>query len=455
MKPPRISDSNKHSQPLSRREFLRLGGLTAAGLLLGACRPSRSLSVTSSEGPVQLVYQDWQTEWFPAMVQEMLDRFHKEHPEIRVYYVPDPTDVEESLLTELQNGTGPDVFAACCSFFPILAQEEQTIDLRPFIEELSEEDIQDWDPAQYNSFFTLDGRQYGLPKYHGALALYYNKDIFDRYNVDYPDESWDHNDYLDAMLRLTHDRDSDGIPDVWGSYLDISWDRIQIHVNAWGGHFVDPGNPSRSMIGEPEALAAMEWLRARMWDDHVIAAPADVKNRTTSQAFVDGQVAMVEDGSWALKSILSEADFRVGIAPIPKGPARRATLSTTDGFGIYNGTRHPQQAWTLMKFLISKDYGRAMAKANFLQPARESLIDEWIGYVEEEFPEKAKDADLYYFADGHRKGYSVTAEIFANMTEAKQIIYQAWERIYLLGQAPVEIMKEASKEIQRTQWKVG
>ena len=32
----------------------------------------------------------------------------------------------------------------------------------------------------------------------------------------------------------------------------------------------------------------------------------------TRQAFVSGQLAMVEDGSWALKDILNSAKFRVG-----------------------------------------------------------------------------------------------------------------------------------------------
>ena len=27
---------------------------------------------------------------------------------------------------------------------------------------------------------------------------------------------------------------------IWGSMFDVSWDRIQVHVNSWGGHFVDP-----------------------------------------------------------------------------------------------------------------------------------------------------------------------------------------------------------------------
>ncbi len=440
------------SPMLSRRKFLRLTGMAAAGTVLNACALPRSRPTSQGSDKVQLVYQDWRTEWFPPMAQQMLEQFHTTHPNIRVFYTPDPENIEEKLLTDMQAGIAPDVFQACCSFFPILAQEGYTLDLRPYVEaDLDQATIDDWDQAQYLALFTRDGRQYGLPKYHGALALYYNKDLFDDYGVDYPDDTWDHDDYLAAMKRLTHQREVGGKTDLWGSMLDVSWDRIQMHVNGWGGHFADPDDPTRCRMGEPEAMAAMEWIRARMWDDGVMATFPDVQNMTTRQAFITGRVAMVEDGSWALKDILAGADFRIGVAPFPAGPVRRVTLATTDGFGIYAGTKSPDAAWELVKFLISKEYGRAMARANFLQPARASLVDEWVGFIREQFPEKARDVDIAAFADGHIKGYSVTAEVFANMADAKRIAYAAWDQIFTLGQMPVEQMQDVCRQIEETQ----
>lgn len=438
--------------PLSRRDFLKLVGLLSGGSILNACNPFTSTPTLQESNEVQLVYQDWRTEWFPLMAQQMLQQFHSTHPDIRVFYVPDPVDVEESLLEDMKAGVAPDVFAACCSFFPILAQENQTLDLRPFVEtELDQEIIRDWDPVQYKALQKRNGEQYGLPKYHGALALYYNKDLFDQYRVEYPDSSWDHDDYLSAMKRLTHDRDSDGRTDLWGSILDLSWDRIQVHVNSWGGHFVDPGDPTISRMGDPQALDAMEWLRARMWDDKVMAKPLDVQNMGTQQAFISEKVAMAEDGSWALKNILSNAEFRIGVAPMPSGPAGRVTLATTDGFGIYHGTHYPQASWELMKFLISKDYGLAMAKANFLQPARASLVQDWVDLIRQEFPEQTRDMDIAVFAEGHIQGYSVVAEIFPNMVEAKQLVYSAWDQIFLLGEQPVEAMTDVSRQVEEMQ----
>lgn len=435
--------------PLSRRAFLRLAGTTMAGAALTACSLRQSGTTSEGGGPVQIVYQDWNTDWFQPMAQQMLEEFHATHPHIRVFFTPDPDNLPEQMLTDMQAGTAPDVFQGCCAHFPTWAQKGYTLDLRPYVAaDLDQATIDDWNPAQYKAFFTRDGRQYGLPKYHGALALYYNKDLFDAYGVDYPDESWDHDDYLAAMQHLTHDQDGDGQTDLWGSMIDVSWDRIQVHVNAWGGHFVNPDDPSDCLMNKPEAMAAMEWLRARMWDDRVMATNLDVQNVSTRQAFINEKIAMVEDGSWALKDILSGATFRIGVAPLPAGPERRVTLATTDGFGIYAGTKHPDESWELVKFLISKDYGRAMARANFLQPARASLVDDWVGYIREEFPEKAADMNIAAFADGHVKGYSVTSEIFSNMAEAKRITYAAWDQIFTLGQAPIEQMQGVCLQIE-------
>jgi len=439
---------------LSRRQFLRLAGMTAAGAALAACRPPQAQPTARSGDKVQLVYQDWRTDWFPPMAQQMLDQFHATHPNIRVFYTLDPPSesFDEKMLADFQAGTAPDVFQGCCTFFPVWAQKDYALDLRPYVKaDLDRATIQDWDPVQYQAFFTRDGKQYGLPKYHGALALYYNKDLFDQYKVDYPNESWNHDDYLAAMRRLTHDRDGDGKTDLWGSMLDISWDRLQVHVNGWGGHFVDPNDPTRCLMAEPPAMQALEWIRERMWTDHVMPTSLDVQKMGTREAFVAGRLAMVEDGSWALKDILSGANFRVGVATFPAGPARRATLATTDGFGIYAGTRHPDAAWELLRFLISKDYGRAMAKAHFLQPARASIVDDWVAFVRDEYPDKAQNIDLAAFADGHRKGYSVIAETFANMADAARIANSTWEQIFTLGNASIELIKTASSQIEQAQ----
>lgn len=387
------------------------------------------------------------------MVKEMLDQFHETHPNIHVYYSLDPPSdsFNETMMANFQANTAPDVFQGCCSYFPIWAQQGYTLDLKPYVSDLDRATIDDWDPAQYQALFQRDGTQFGLPKYHGALALFYNKELFDQQNTEYPDKSWSHQDYLAAMKKLTGHYHAEGQPDVWGSMLDVSWDRLQVHVNAWGGHFVDPDDPKHCLMAEPQALDALEWLRTRMVDERVMADPLDVQKMSLQDAFLSNKLAMSEDGSWALKTILSGAKARIGVAPLPAGPARRATLATTDGFGIYAGTKYPDAAWELVKFLTGKDYGRAMAKAHFLQPARASLIDEWVDLIRQQYPEKTKDMDIAAFADGHINHTSVVAEIFSNQAEAQKLTSQAFEKIFVLGQAPVASITDVCQAIDKTQ----
>lgn len=438
---------------LTRREFLKAAGTLAAGAALAACVPQGAARATQRGGEkVQLVYQDWRTDWFPPMAQQMLEEFHATHPNIRVFYTPDPDNLEDKMPQDMAAGTAPDVVSGCCDFFPIWAQKGYLHNLQPYINaDLTADTVGEWDKAQYDSFLLPDGTRFGVPKYHGALALYYNKDLFDRYKVSYPDGSWNHGDYFTAMRALTHDQNNDGKIDLWGSMLDIAWERIQMHVNSWGGHFVDPKDHTKSLMGAPEAMTAMEWIRARMWDDKVMASFLNVQNVETRVAFTNQSIAMVEDGSWALKDVLANANFRVGVTTFPKGPVRKVTLATTDGWGIYTGCRNPDAAWELVKFLISKDYCRAMAKANYLQPARSSMVGEWIDIIRKDMPSKTSELDLNAFAEGHIKGYSVVAEIFPRMAEASQLAKSAWEKLYTLGQADTSMMQQVSAEIELAQ----
>jgi hypothetical protein len=66
------------SRRYSRRRFLQLSANMTVGLALSSCAQARS-SLTSANtsaetsalpdrAEVQLVYQDWRTDWFPGMV---------------------------------------------------------------------------------------------------------------------------------------------------------------------------------------------------------------------------------------------------------------------------------------------------------------------------------------------------------------------------------------------------
>jgi hypothetical protein len=170
------------------------------------------------------------------------------------------------------------------------------------------------------------------------------------------------------------------------------------------------------------------------------------------------QFTVVESGHERRADVVLFVNGRHDRRRLGAHPGTRQRLGRSfDGFGIFAGTKHPEAAWELLKFLISQDYGRAMARAHFLQPARASIVDDWVSYIRSEYPAKARDVEIAAFADGHLKGYSVVAETFSNMADATRLANAAWQEILTLGQAPVEKMKAVSRQIEEAQkgYKVG
>ncbi len=145
-----VATQQSRGGAISRRVFLRLVGLVTASAALGGCLPA-----TAGRGPhggdsSELVYQDWRTDWFSGLAQKMLETFNASHPNIHVFYTPDPNNLDEKMLADFQEGTAPDVLQGCCDFLPAWGQKGYLLDLRPFVEaDLDHSTINDWDQAQY------------------------------------------------------------------------------------------------------------------------------------------------------------------------------------------------------------------------------------------------------------------------------------------------------------------
>ena len=59
--------------------------------------------------------------------------------------------------------------------------------------------------------YNYDGHQYALPKDHDTIALLYNKEIFDRYGLEYPTNDWSWEDYSAAAKGITEAGKDDGV----------------------------------------------------------------------------------------------------------------------------------------------------------------------------------------------------------------------------------------------------
>nr|WP_276318753.1 extracellular solute-binding protein [Marinitoga lauensis] len=111
-----------------------------------------------------------------------------------------PGNYLETLKTRLSAGTAPDIFYVDVYFFQEFASKNVLLPLDLYIKR-DNFDLDAYFPSLINAF-KYNNRVYGIAKDFSTLALYYNKEIFDKYGVPYPTNNDTWFDLLDKALQL-------------------------------------------------------------------------------------------------------------------------------------------------------------------------------------------------------------------------------------------------------------
>ena len=281
--------------------------------------------------------------------QAIVDAFHAVNPKITVKVtVSDWEPYWDKLQTSIAGGDAPDVFAMDGPLFPDYQTRDVLLDLKPYIDKDGYDLTQLADQAVAD-FTTPDG-QYGLPRDLNVVALYYNKKMFDAAGIPYPDDTWDWAKLSEVAKKLTL-RGADGKVSQWGFYTETTdmenyWSEL-----VWqnGGDIISADHKA-NLVGSDQAAAGIQFLQDLIWKDKVM--PDAAITDALGDAFEQGQAAMEANGSW-LVATHQAAGIDFGIAPLPKGPAGRATSINPTGAVVYKGSKNPDAAWAFVKYLAS------------------------------------------------------------------------------------------------------
>ena len=326
-------------------------GSASASVSAPSGSPSGSADTGYSGPPASLEYSIWGD---PAEIknqQAVVEAFTAANPTIKVNVtVSDWEPYWDKLQTGLAGGAAPDVFAMDGPLGPDYQTRDVLLDLTPYIQGESY-DLGQLDANAVKDFTTADGAQFGLPRDLNVIALYYNKTMFDAASIAYPDGTWDWAKLVEVAKQLTKDTNGDGTPDQWGVYTETT-----DMENAWSSFVWQAGGDilsadgTKSALDTDQAAQGIQFLQDLIWKDKVSPDPAIFAE--TGDAFEQGKAAMEINGSW-LVATHEAAGLQFGIAPLPKGPASQATSVNPTGAVVYKGTKSPDAAWALVKYLAS------------------------------------------------------------------------------------------------------
>jgi multiple sugar transport system substrate-binding protein len=391
--------------PAIRIRATAIAALTAAAALAAGCHKveegKESLPLaTGRPGSARktVTYMTRATPDQLAVWQKVTKAFESQHPDIHVSIENvQYDDYWRKLQTQLAGGTPPDVVFMESTRFPAFASKDSLINLEPYIEkDPAGIDLSDFYDVALKPYY-WQGHLYGLPNDVAILALFYNKDLFDKAGLAYPTDQWTWDSFLAAAKKLTQDTNGDGRPDQYGTVVPEWW-----YVFVWqaGGEIVDDvQHPTRSTLQSPIAQGALQWWADLRLKHRVSPAPDLVQNVGAYQLFSTGQVAMIYGGHWDVPTFKQVTAFRWDAAPLPKGKVR-ANLNLGSCFSIMKGCKEPDAAWELIKFLAGADGQKIMVGSDFSTPALKSVAQS------PEFLEPPPDSE-HVFTDALAYGHPV------------------------------------------------
>ena len=321
---------------------------------------------TAMAAKVTLRFSDWHlTEdvWNKSL-NEGMDIFHQRNPNIQVNLEPVSYGEKETKYTvESAAGRAPDVFHVHAFSLPMFFGKGFAKDLTPFIEKEGPGFLDPWYDLPIK-LMKHSGKVHAMPGDYMTMVLFYNTEMFKAAGLDpnKPPKTWD--DFLAYAKKLTRDTDGDGKLDQWGFGTLGSKSpgftlRFGPFIWSFGADYLTP-DMKHSALDSPQAKEAFTFF-VELYTKHKVVPPGmtamgaqDVRTQLAQK-----KVAMIMGSGWTppiVNKINPDLNafevLKAAPAPMKVKPATAIWLSS---WVMSPNTKHPNEAWELMKFITSKE----------------------------------------------------------------------------------------------------
>ena len=276
----------------------------------------------------------------------------------------------ETLATQIAAGDAPDIIGPI-GIRGTNAFAGQFLDLEPLVESTGF-DLSGYAEAQVEFWREESGELTALPFAAYPSAMFYNKDLFDEADLDYPPaaygepyadgDPWDMDKVAELAMLLTVDANGNDAtsPDFdrdnivqWGFHQQFNDDARSI------GTFFAPG----TLVAEDGTAQIPEhWVEAWQWyNDLVTAGAAPNQSETNSEvlgggnAFNTGNVAMANTHLWYTCCVRDENNVGKEFWDLAVMPEYNGTATSklhADMFRILSSTENPDAAFEVLTYLL-------------------------------------------------------------------------------------------------------
>ncbi len=380
-----------------------------AGMLFAAGQ--KAPAPAAGQEVVTLEWWTWNSEEYDEAAQRaMVKAFEADHPNIKINMTLLPSKgFETKMTTALGSGVGgPDV-----AFFSISSWFPKALPLDSFIER-DKFDIGMYYQGFWDTKTQFDEKTIGLPLGVGAQFVMFNKDLFDAAGVAYPTNDWTTQDYLEIVQKVANPAKR-----IWGSEILTRPFRAIWFNHGENARLYSPDSTTvEGYLNSPESLTAYEWfydlMRTGATPSVSDMSTLSTENTGPVDLFMSNRLAMATlNQGHMLNAVKAGKNFGVVREP-GVGDNPRHVNAWSMLVSIWEGTKHPEEAWTFLKWYVGPEGQKFLMDNANLFPSIDAVAKQYKDadkdYVQA-FLEILNDTQVAIWRGSHPSGTRVEASI--------------------------------------------
>jgi multiple sugar transport system substrate-binding protein len=372
--------------------FVSLSVALLMGSLIGCGNGSQKSSsntgnASKTEGEVTIQFAGWGDPSEKEVFTKLVKAFEDKNPTIKVDYLHIPSgDYVGKMNTILAGGNAPDVLYVPDGDFGRWVSQDLLLPIEDFVNASGIDTADMWDSGlaryRYDGAANGQGELYALPKDIGPTVLYYNKDLFTKMNVPFPDSEtpMTHEQLLDTAKKLTvSDKGKTtqyGMGPIW-------WEGF---VLGNGGKFLSDNK--QEFVGNSQEVIDALQLAADLSNVHgVVPSSSALKDMNDGEMFKTGKLAMMITGRWMVPEF-RKLGFDWDVAPLPTN--KWGGTSGSIGLAIYSKTKQVEASYKLVEFLGGPEGQKEQSLMGFSIPSFKSMANTDVFLQPDQKPEHAE-----------------------------------------------------------------
>ena len=305
-----------------------------------------------------LVFATWGSKTEVQILKELLSDFEKENPDIKVEFLHIPQNYFQKLHLMFASNLAPDVIFINNLNIPVY--EKYLLDLNDIVK-----NKEDYYPQVLDTM-TYEDRLLAIPRDVSTLVVFYNKDLFDKNNLSYPNENWHMTEFLYTAKKLTNNG-------IYGISFEENSLFYLPYMRAFGGGILSPtGEQIMNSENSQKGIQYYSDLRNKY---NIAPKKYQSASETMAQMFINGRLAMHLSGRWLVPKYREDIKFDWDIVNFPNINEKSSVTLDSSGYAITKSSKHKEDAVKLVEFLSSDKAIQKFTTTGLIVPARIDTIN--------------------------------------------------------------------------------